>query len=139
MGQMSDMSGEELNAALEDDIAQKASAASQVVVHPGVPVTTDDVEHLEVKQAYLAKAVSLSYVDAAHACVRLALHEISPPVDTSGNLNKPRPKADAKRVELLMALGERAVKIAKDLDVLGDKALVRVEPQTQTQTQIQEQ
>ena len=87
----------------------------------------------------VAKAVSLSYVDAAHACVRLALHEVSPPVDTSGNLNKPRPKADVKRVEMLMALGERAVKIAKDLDVLGDKALVRVEPQTQTQTQIQEQ
>lgn len=115
----------QLQQALEDDVAQKASAASGVVVHPGVVVGVKDVEVLEIKQAYLAKAVSLSFVDAAHACVRLALREVSPAVSTAGNLKQLPPKADHKRVLMLMDLGERAVKIARELDILGDKALVR--------------
>lgn len=119
------MSEEQMQQALEDDVAQKAGAASEVVVHPGVVVGVKDVEVLEIKQAYLAKAVSLSFVDAAHACVRLAMHEVSPVVSTTGNLKQQSQKADHKQVLMLMDLGERAVKIARELDILGDKALVR--------------
>lgn len=121
-----DMDEAQLNEALEHDVARKATAATQVVAHPGVPVTAADVDDVEIKQAYLAKAVSVSYVDAAHACIRMALQEVAPVVDTTGDMAKAaKPKVDHKRVEMLMSLGERAVKIAKELDILGDKNLVR--------------
>ena len=121
-----------LKDALEHDVAQKANAVAEeaagtsanVVVHPGIAVTADDVDRLEVKQAYFAKAVAISYVDTAHACVRMAMQEVAPPLDTT-NLSKADKKTDTKRVETLLNFGERAVKIAQALDHLGDKALVR--------------
>ncbi len=121
------MSAEELQEALDHDVAQKANAIADgaIAVHPGVTVTLEHVDALEVKQAYFAKAVSISYVDTAHACVRLALREIAPTVDTTGDTAKANKKIDTKRVEALMSLGERAVNIAKALDHLGDKSLLR--------------
>ena len=120
-----DMNAEQLNEALEHDIARKAQGASQVIVHPGVTPTRDDVGAIEIRQAYLAKAVSLSYVDTAHACSRLAMAEVQG-VSLEGDMGKPQ-IPDVERVEMLLNMAERSVKIAKDLDILGDKALLRYE------------
>jgi len=123
-----DMNMKQLNEALEHDIAQKASDAAQVAVHPGVAIDIADITAIELRHSYYSKAVSLSYVDAAHACVRLALAEVAPQVRLDGDmLEKDNPKIDHSRVYMLIDLGERAAKIAKDLDALGDRSLVRYE------------
>lgn len=126
---MEGMSEEQLKEALDHDEARRESAggngAEEVVVQNVVP-TVDLVEALDLKLAYLAKAVSLAYIDAARACVGLAMQEVSPVVDLSGD-PKEAPRANPERVDALMNMGERASRIACALDVLGDKSLVRAE------------
>ena len=104
--------------------AGSVSPAEPVEQEETLIATAELVSALELKQAYMAKAASMSYIDASRSCVGLAMQKMQPLVDMTGSLKKAR-VVDPRTITLLFEAGERAAKIAGMLDVLGDKALLR--------------
>ncbi len=130
---MDQMSETEMQQALEHDAAIKGNnggAEGVATADEGAPTVQTLVpaevllDGLEIKQAALAKSVSLSYTDVAQACAALVLNELRPVVDTSKMEEAPQP--DLARIASTMKVAEYALKLAGESDVLGDKAAVRM-------------
>ena len=124
---MTGMTDEEMEKALADDAAQRtngqdAEVAGEEEVQSTV-ATSALVESLDIKVAYLAKSVSLAFVDLARRFCALAQEEVKPNVNFSGSPKEL--KIDMEKSGILLEQATRVVKLAHDLDVLGDKAIIR--------------
>lgn len=130
---MNGMDEEELKQALDHDAAIKGA-------NGGIDVVADDaqadettqspvpaallLDGLELKNAALAKSVTMSYTNVAQQCAGLILDALNPGVVVDG---KDPPSLDQRiaQVELLMNVAKQALHLADEADVLGDKAVVR--------------
>ncbi len=134
---MDQMSETEMQQALEHDAAIKGNnGGAEGVATAGEEAPTVQtlvpaevlLDGLEIKQAALAKSVSLSYTDVAQACAALVLNDLRPGVDTK-DLEKEPPTLDMEHLEHIskvMDIAAYALKLAGESDVLGDKAVVRM-------------
>ena len=128
------MGEEQLKEALEHDAARKASEGGNgkeaggnedVEVQQSTVSTAQLVDALDIKNAYLSKSVSLAFVDFARGCCVMANTAVAPAVDLQG---KPKGHTvDTEKADKLLRFAERAVMIARELDVLGDKNILRVQ------------
>jgi hypothetical protein len=119
------MSESDLKKALDHDVAQKGANAKGAQV---VEISTERLlESLEVKQACVAKAVSVAYLDVAQKCAVLLLQELSPSVEVrDGKSTEKPPRADAKRIKDFLGSAQGALKVAREADYVGDSAAMRV-------------
>ena len=128
---MDGMTEDQTQEALDHDAARKESEGKgngvadvdEGAEEQSTVATEQMVNALDVKNAYLAKSTALTYIDLALACAGLAREQVMPAVDLQGNTRGV--KADPKRTDQLLGFAERAVKLALDLDVLGDKNIIR--------------
>ena len=130
-----DMGNEQLKEALEHDVARKqaesggngeeAEGGAGEAGHQTMVATEQLVDGMDIKNSCLAKVTSMTFIDFARSCCTVASTAVAPAVDLQGE-----PKGhtvDTKKADLLLGLAERAVMIARELDVLGDKNILRVQ------------
>lgn len=141
------MKGKQLEQALEHDAAQKESArqtASVVDIGSGSPVSSvamdaqETLRMLETKNALLAKSVVMQLVDVARTFAGLSLatgpkrkpQAISdkPSQDPRLDVEMPIPEQSLK----MLLVAEKAIALARSVDVLGDRAVVRTSGVTDT-------
>ncbi len=126
------MSEEQMQEALDHDSARKEGGNGGGQSEPQPEMTEVSVEqvmaNLEAKLAMHAKTVSLSYQDIAQACASLALNNLRPGVEfTQDGQAKPKPmKADPKLLKELLDVAARALDLAREADVLGDRSAARM-------------